>query len=97
LAGSAPIDSATSLVEVDLYERDLFSTRIRDFKAHRTVAPRCPECGRRGYCVSICRRRAAGLIDIALRWVYLAQLEFSSGNGGPRLVRGAPVKGSRMR
>lgn len=86
---------------LDAYARDLFGVvHVADHKAPRQAAPRCPICGHRGRCSRACERRAAGLIDIDLRWAYIAALAFSHADVSSSrlaLVRGAPERRPRMK
>jgi hypothetical protein len=86
---------------MDLFVRRLFDALVIEVKAARVVAPRCPECGRRGYCLRVCRRshlRGGALDDeLELRWVYTAQLIFSRGARElAGFVRIPDVRRSRM-
>jgi len=107
-AGFLPIDSATRPEraangnprrEIDVFERQLFGVLVVDAKARRTVAPPCPECGRRGYHVKVCRRRslldagARAVDELDLRWQYLARIVFSQGVRLSDSQRSAPFKG----
>jgi len=74
---------ADSSSEIDPIERQLFATLVVDRKVKRVSQPRCPECGRRGYHVKVCRRSlltaGAPLInELELRWAYVARLAWSN-------------------
>ena len=85
MASSVRTDSATRLVGLAdrfLVEKTLFETLVIERKVGvRVPGLRCPECGRRGYCLRVCRRshlRGGALGDeLELRWQYVAQLIFS--------------------
>ena len=96
--------------EIDVFERQLFGVFVIEAKAEtrtRVYAPACPECGRRGYHVSVCARRSlldAGaarangraLSELEIRWVYFVLVKhFSNGSRDVRVSdsqRGAPRK-----
>jgi hypothetical protein len=92
----------------DRVTRGLFSTEIDEFKARRAVIPSCPECGRRGYHLKVCRRvhLATGLLsdlprsfsDVEFRWLYLARLLYQRGVDVrfSDTRRGDPFKRGRM-
>lgn len=82
-------DATPGIADRFLVEKTLFDVRVIERKHARVVALRCPECGRRGYCLRVCRRshlRGGALGDeLGLRWHYVAQLIFSA--GAPELAR----------
>lgn len=88
---------------IDRVTRDLFGVELVELKGVRVAGVRCVECGRRGYCVKVCRRRSlrgAGALDeLELRWAYCARLVYSN-NWLPLAMysrRGAPTRrSSRM-
>jgi ferredoxin len=103
-----PGQSALCQLDALFRERagDLFSSRIVDrlveVKARRTHARRCRNCGRRGYCVSVCQLRdlrgTSSRFELELVWVYAARCVFSSGVHAPRGLSGSRtlVKGGRV-
>ena len=80
-------DSATripSVVDAFLVEKTLFEVFVVERKhSLRAVSITCIECGRRGYCLRVCRRShlrgGAPGDELELRWAYCAQLIFSRG------------------
>ena len=89
---ATPTANANPRREIDVFERRLFDVAVIEVKARRVVAPRCPVCGRRGYCVKVCDRgslvralaragNAIAIDPIALRWAYfVAQRAWSNGD-----------------
>ena len=99
LAGASPrgppiVDSSSENELLDRFVRGLFGYQLDDFKHKRVSYPRCPNCGRRGYCVSACERSV--LSTIALRWQYLALKLWSSNVRFTDVRRSGPFKRGRM-